>query len=41
MVGAVSLGQAGPNMESLSTAAGAAVNIYATIDRVSECFISH
>ena len=35
LIGAFALGQAGPNMEALFTAAGAAGTIYDTIDRVS------
>ena len=35
LIGAFALGQAGPNVESLFTAAGAAGNIFETIDRVS------
>ncbi len=34
LIGAFSLGQAAPNMESLLTAAGAAGVIFDTIDRV-------
>ena len=41
MVGAISLGQAAPNIESLSTAAGSAVDIYETICRVSTELILH
>lgn len=33
-IGAFALGQAGPNMEALFTAAGAAGTIFDTIDRV-------
>ena len=35
LIGAFALGQAGPNMEALFTAAGAAGTIFETIDRVS------
>ena len=35
LIGAFALGQAGPNVESLFTAAGAAGSIFETIDRVS------
>ena len=35
LIGAFALGQAGPNVESLFTAAGAAGSIFDTIDRVS------
>lgn len=37
LIGAFALGQAGPNMEALFTAAGAAGTIFETIDRVSDC----
>ncbi len=33
LIGALSLGQASPNLENLLTAAGAASSVYATIDR--------
>ena len=36
LIGAFALGQAGPNMEALFTAAGAAGTIFETIDRVSD-----
>lgn len=36
LIGAFALGQAGPNMEALFTAAGAAGSIFETIDRVSD-----
>ena len=39
LIGAFALGQAGPNMEALFTAAGAAGTIYDTIDRVSRLTI--
>ena len=35
LIGAFALGQAGPYMEKLVTAAGAATTIFNTIDRVS------
>ena len=35
LIGAFALGQAGPNLEGLFTAAGAAGSIFETIDRVS------
>ncbi len=35
LIGAFSLGRAGPDLESLLTAAGAAQEVYNTIDRVS------
>ncbi len=35
LIGAFALGQAGPYMEGLVTAAGAATTIFNTIDRVS------
>ena len=37
VVGAFSLGQATPNMESILTALGAAAEVFETIDRVSVC----
>lgn len=39
LIGAFALGQAGPNLEGLFTAAGAAGSIFETIDRVS--WVSH
>ena len=35
LIGAFSIGQAGPNLQNLFEAAGAAGTIYETIDRVS------
>ncbi len=35
LIGAFSLGRAGPDLEALLTAAGAAQEVYSTIDRVS------
>ena len=37
LIGAFALGQAGPNVEGLFTAAGAAGTIFETIDRVCHC----
>ncbi len=37
LIGAFALGQAGPYMEGLVTAAGSATTIFNTIDRVSVC----
>ena len=37
LIGAFALGQAGPNVEALFTAAGAAGTIFETIDRVCHC----
>ena len=34
LIGAISIGQAGPNLEKLVTAAGASISIYDIIDRV-------
>ena len=39
LVGAFFLGQAGPNLQNLVTAAGAAVGLCETIDRVSFVFV--
>ena len=37
MIGAIAIGQAGPNLESLLTAAGASGTVFDTIDRVGIC----
>ena len=39
LVGAFQIGQAGPNLLNLTEARGAATEIYATIDRVSQCMV--
>ena len=42
LIGAFSLGQAAPNVESVLTAAGAAGEVFDTIDRVSaDCWWWH
>ncbi len=40
LVGAFQIGQAGPNVLNVTEARGAAGEIYATIDRVSETLLS-
>ena len=37
LIGAFALGQAMPNLENLTSAAGASIIIFQTIDRVSPC----
>ena len=40
MVAATQLGQAGPNLEAVATARGAAYKVFLVIDRVSTCSYS-
>lgn len=41
LVGALNLGQASPCLEAFATGRGAATNIFETIDKVSNAFLSH